>query len=113
MDFGVWEKKRVEELETRKLETNADRNGGLPDPKGLASKETRRKAKAWTKQKDAKSVREERRDKKHVRRENERLAQMSVEERQKERELQDMIGEVRRRGNVLPDMDEEFEGFGD
>jgi len=72
------------------------------------SKEERRKAKAWTRQKEAKQTKEDRREKKGKKREHERVSKLSGEELEKERELQAMIEEVRKRGNQE---EAEWEGF--
>lgn len=70
------------------------------------NKEERKKEKAWTRQKDAKAVKEERREKKLSKREAERIAGLDKEGLEKEMELQRMIAEVKARG-----IEEEFEGF--
>ncbi|GAB7338036.1 hypothetical protein MBLNU457_4405t1 [Dothideomycetes sp. NU457] len=97
---------RKEELKAYKESlANGEMATAVKDGK---SKEERRKAKAWTRQKEAKAMKEERREKKGARREHERIAKMSGEEREKERQLQAMIEEVRKRG---VQEEEEWEGF--
>lgn len=78
------------------------------DAAGRMGKEARRRERAWSAKKDAKSLREERRDKKHDKREKQRIGKMSAEERVEEDKLQAMIAEVREKG-----VEEEFEGFDD
>ncbi len=98
------EKHRKEELEKYKA-------GILSNKKKIGdgkTREERRKDGAWSNKKDAKATREVRRDRKHVRREKERVGKMNEAEREEENELQSMIEEVRRRG-----VEEEFEGFED
>lgn len=64
---------------------------------------------AWSHKHDAHDVKEMRREKKKRKREAERIEKMSEEELAKETELQDMIGEVKRR--KLLEASEEFTGF--
>lgn len=101
------EKHRLEELEKYKASL-AERAGLKKEPRVGKSKEERQKEKAWSAKKDAKALREERREKKHVRREKDRVGKMNETELEKEKELQKMIEEVKRRGN---EEDDEFEGF--
>lgn len=101
------EQHRLEELEQRRegLVDGARRELGA----GKLGKEARRKEKAWSAKKDAKALRETRREKKHVRREKERVGKLSGEEKAKEEELHRMIAQVRERGVE----DEEWQGFDD
>lgn len=97
--------------ETRRLEELATWKAG----RGLVervrdgkTKEERKREKAWSAKKDAKSTREDRRDKKHARREQERVSKLTDTEREKEMELQKMIEQVKEKG-----IEEDFEGFED
>ncbi|KAK4991505.1 ATP-dependent rRNA helicase spb4 [Elasticomyces elasticus] len=101
------EKHRLEEQAARRV-TKLDGNHGSTAPKEADKTKSVRKDKAWTEKKDAKALREVRREKKHLRRENERLQKMTPVEKEKERELQKMIEQVRHNGQ-----EDEFEGFGD
>lgn len=78
---------------------------------GKALEQRRRKENAWSSQKDAKTLREARRDRKEVRRDAEKKEKMNDRERVEAMELDDLIAKVRERGVVGGE--EEFEGFGD
>lgn len=77
---------------------------------GAAAEAKRRKEKAWSSQKDAKAVREGRREKKEVRRKAESKAKMTEADKAKETELNDLIAQVKAKHAADQ---EEFEGFGD
>lgn len=68
-----------------------------------------RKANAWTQKKELKATRGVRRERRKARRENERFQKMTPAEKEKERELQAMIEQVRKKAEE----EVEFEGFGD
>jgi ATP-dependent RNA helicase DDX55/SPB4 len=95
---------RLEELE--KLRASGGRARREGDGK---TKEERRKDRAWTVQKDAKTTKDVRREIKLARREHERKRGLTDEEKAKEAELEAMIAAVRERG----EQDSEFEGFDD
>ncbi|KAK3704891.1 ATP-dependent rRNA helicase spb4 [Vermiconidia calcicola] len=78
---------------------------------GAAAEMRRRKERAWSGQKEAKSLREERRERKEVRRSAEKRKGMSESERKEARELDELVERVREKG----EKEEEgvFEGFGD
>ncbi|KAF2739661.1 ATP-dependent rRNA helicase-like protein spb4 [Polyplosphaeria fusca] len=80
----------------------------VADP-ASAMKRKNNKENAWSQKKEQRTTKETRRDKKKARREHDRLANMTAEEREKEEELQGMIQQVRK--NVVEE--EEFEGFSD
>ncbi|KAF2262745.1 DEAD-domain-containing protein [Lojkania enalia] len=63
---------------------------------------------AWSQKKEQRATKEVRREKKKAKREYDRVARMTEEERRNEEELGSMIAQVRRK--VVDD--EEFEGFG-
>jgi ATP-dependent RNA helicase DDX55/SPB4 len=71
----------------------------------------RRKANAWSSQKDAKALKEARREKKVVRREAEGNAKMSESEKVKAAELKALIEKVRIQTAAAAE--ETFEGFDD
>lgn len=81
---------------------------------GAAQELRRRKESAWSGQKEAKAAREARRDRKEVRRTAEGRAKMNDADREKERELAELIGRVREQNAARADAEgESFEGFGD
>lgn len=99
----------------RQAYISARERGELPElvKKGGAVAElAQRKEKAWSSQKEAKSLRENRRERKEVRRKAERGAKMSDAERVKEMELQQLIAKVREQ-NASKAAAEDFDGFGD
>ncbi|KAK5146281.1 ATP-dependent rRNA helicase spb4 [Oleoguttula sp. CCFEE 6159] len=106
-------KRRVELEQARSSSSGAT---GKPMTLGEAGKgkdghAKQRKQSAWTRQKDAKGLREDRREKKHVRREQERRGKLSPEERKREAELEKMVALVRKR--TLEGEAEAWEGFAD
>ena len=80
-----------------------------PKLEPLASKEKR---KAWSAKLDQHAERERRREKKRTRREKDRWEHMTPAEREKQKELEAMIEQVKRRG-IAEEQFEEFHGFGD
>jgi ATP-dependent RNA helicase DDX55/SPB4 len=70
----------------------------------------RRKANAWSSQKDAKALKEARREKKVVRRQAEGHAKMSESDKLKAAELRALIEKVRLQNATA---EESFEGFDD
>ncbi|PPJ55183.1 hypothetical protein CBER1_05408 [Cercospora berteroae] len=78
--------------------------------RGKLAAAKQRKEKAWTKQKGAKVVREERRERKEVRRKAENHSKMSEADKAKERELEALISKVRAQNAKA---EEDFEGFDD
>lgn len=97
------EEHRLEELEKLKASGGPKKRAG--DGK---TPEERRKDRAWTNQKDAKTTKDTRREIKLARREHERQKGLTPEEKAKEEELKRMIEIVRQKGE-----EEEFEGFED
>ncbi|KAL1306056.1 hypothetical protein AAFC00_004182 [Neodothiora populina] len=96
------EKHRLEEMAKYKAEKEKN-----PRPtRESKTKEERQKEKAWSVKKDIKATRDMRREKKHSKREAERIAAMNPAELEKEMELQRMIAAVKEKG-----IEEEFEGF--
>lgn len=82
---------------------------------GAAADLRRRHERAWSAKKDAKALREGRREKKEVKRSAERTGKMTDKERTEEMELQEMIRLVRERTQRAEqeDGDGEWAGFGD
>jgi ATP-dependent RNA helicase DDX55/SPB4 len=82
---------------------------------GKLMEQKRRLENAWSGQKAAKVLREDRREHKEVRRTAEKRSKMSEEELAKEMELQAMIAQVRERNRLKEEAGEEaeFEGFDD
>ena len=72
----------------------------------------RRKDRAWSSQKEAKSLRDTRRERKHVRRRAERIEKMDDAEKKKDAELNELIARVRQQNEASVD-DDSFQGFGD
>lgn len=99
------EKLRLEELEKEKEE-------GVK--KKQHKKEDREKS-AWTEQKQIQETKEVRRAKKKAKREHERVAKLTDEERKEEDRLQGMIEQMRNKvaKQEKEDKDAEFEGFSD
>lgn len=82
----------------------------LPTNKGGAGADAkRRKESAWSSQKEAKAVKEARREKKDVRRKADMKAHMSEADKARERELEELIAKVRAK-NEAEEADS-FEGF--
>jgi ATP-dependent RNA helicase DDX55/SPB4 len=83
----------------------------LPTNKGGAGADAkRRKENAWSSQKEAKAVKEARREKTEVKRKAEGNAKMSEADKARQRELDDLIAKVKAK-NAANDGDDEFEGF--
>lgn len=92
----------------------------LAELRGEKSGEEKKKkenprSEAWTVKKEGKAVREERRDRKNKKREAERWAKLSEEEKVKERELQKMIEQTSKemKAKEEAEAEAEFEGFSD
>lgn len=81
---------------------------------GAPAELRRRKERAWSSQKDAKAVRETRRERKEVRRTAERFGQMDEVQKADQLRLDDMIAQVREQNAASAAADDaSFEGFGD
>lgn len=92
-------RQRIQERKADKLPNNPP--SSKPKPK-----------RAWSDKLNLRDERERRRDKKKTKRAHQKWEQMTPAERQKQRELEQMVEEVRRR-NREESKYEEFEGFGD
>ena len=79
---------------------------------GAAADLRRRREKAWSSQKEAKALRETRRERKEVRRKAERAGKMSEKERVEAMELDELIARVREGNAGAAEDDGAFEGFG-
>lgn len=77
---------------------------------GAAAELRRKKDRAWSVQKDAKSLRESRRDRKEVRRKAEKAGKMNEAERLEAMKLEELVAKVREQ---TAREEETFEGFGD
>ncbi|KAF2036771.1 ATP-dependent rRNA helicase SPB4 [Setomelanomma holmii] len=99
------EKQRLEEL-------SKEQEAG--EEKKRHKKEDREKS-AWTEQKESKVTKEARRGKKAKKREHDRIAKMTDEERKEEERLQGMIEQMRKKvkKQEAEDKEGEFEGFSD
>ena len=82
----------------------------LPKQGGTAAELRRRKDKAWSSQKEAKALREVRRERKEAKRKVDRAGKMTEVEKLEAMELDDLVLRVRQQNAVE---DESFEGFGD
>lgn len=109
VDWGEYAyKDRVREKHRR--EAMASRKEGKGDNTRNGEKGRKVEAEAWSQKKEAKAIREQRREKRKAKRELERGKKMTPKEMEERRELHKMIEEVRRQTAVE---DEEFEGFDD
>ena len=79
---------------------------------GRAADLKRRTEKAWSSQKEAKALKEARREKKDVRRKADRVGKMSDAEKVEEMKLEDLVAKVREQ-NAGGEDEGDFEGFGD
>lgn len=77
---------------------------------GAAAELRRKKDKAWSVQKDAKALRESRRERKEVRRKAEKVGKMSEAEKLEAKKLEELVAKVREQ-NAREE--EAFEGFAD
>ncbi|KAF2130234.1 ATP-dependent rRNA helicase-like protein spb4 [Dothidotthia symphoricarpi CBS 119687] len=109
MDFDTFaykdkvrEKQRLAELET-------------PEARKKHVKEKPREESAWTEKKGLKAYKDVRREKKVAKREHDRVAKLTDEERREEEKLQGMIEQMRKSvaAKEKQDMEDEFEGFSD
>ena len=106
----VREDKRQEMLQAR---ARGERPN-LPLKGGALADLKRRKEKAWSSQKEAKAVRDVRRERKEVRRKAERTGKMNEEELAEAKALEQLIAKVREKNANQEEVDDgEFEGFDD
>lgn len=94
----------------REKQRQAELNGENEVEAGTEKRRDGRKGElAWSQKKEQRATKDLRREKKQAKREHERLAKLTHEERKKEDELQQMIKQVRQ----TITKEEEFEGFSD
>lgn len=106
----VREGKRLADMEAR---ARGHRPALLGKGGGAAADARRRTEKAWSSQKDAKALRESRRERKEVRRKADRVGKMDAAGKAEEMELESLIARVREQNAAAGGGEEEFEGFGD
>ena len=111
MDFDgyAYKNKQREKFRKRALETRESDPPLHMQEQPNQMKVVRR---AWSQKLGQRDEREKRRDKKRARREKEKWEKMTPEEREKQRELDGMIEDVKRR-KLEDDKEEVFEGFDD
>lgn len=101
------EQKRQTEIVTRANGEHVSRVGKVGQRADLA----RKKERAWSSQKDAKAVRDSRRERKEVKRKAEKGAKMNDSEKVQEAELQQLLAQVRAQNAQISQDD--FGGFGE
>lgn len=110
LDAYAYKDKQRETLRKQALEARHNESSEAKDEQ--QQRDPKPVKRAWSQKLDQRDERERRRDKKRTRREREKWEQMTVEEREKQRELERMIEDVRRR-TVEEEGQEVFEGFDD
>jgi ATP-dependent RNA helicase DDX55/SPB4 len=113
MDFATYaykDKAREQQRQTEQSEYEANKAEGK---KRYVTED--KKASAWTQQKDAKSTKEQRREKKAAKREHDRVAALTGDERKEEERLKGMIEQMRKQvaEKEAQDAADEFQGFSD
>ncbi|AEO71158.1 uncharacterized protein THITE_2123266 [Thermothielavioides terrestris NRRL 8126] len=111
------ERKRLEELARWKAE-RAERQAAAADGGASAPSLKRKKNEAWSGKHEQEDLRAARREKRRKKREAQRLGRMTEKEREEQRKLEELIGEVRRRNELGASekgggAGDEFEGFDD
>jgi ATP-dependent RNA helicase DDX55/SPB4 len=110
------EKKRLEELARWKAE-KAERQAAAAEANGQAEGSLKRKKnEAWSGKHEQEDLKVARREKKRRKREAQRLSRMTEKEREEQKQLEALIGEVRRRNEEQVGKggdDDEFDGFDD
>ena len=111
-DAYAYKDKQREALRKQAVEARHNESSEAKDQQQRGPKPVKR---AWSQKLDQRDERERRRDKKRTRREREKWEQMTPAEREKQRELERMIEDVKRRR--IEEEEEEgedvFEGFDD
>lgn len=108
-DAYTYKDKQREKLRKQALEA---RESGIPDAMHEPASRKKAVSRAWSQKLDQRDEKERRRDKKRTRREREQWEKMTPEEQAKQRELERMIEDVKRR-KLEEDVNEAFEGFDD
>ena len=111
MDFNAYEYRNKQREQLRKQAVEA-RESDLSNALLEQPKRGKAVSRAWSQKLDQRDERERRRDKKRTRREREKWEKMTPEEQGKQRDLERMIEDVKRR-KLEDDANEVFEGFDD
>lgn len=109
MDEYAYQDKAREKARRVAMEEAKNAGPYVPSEEALKKRKARE---AWSRKHEEHEIKDERREKKKRRREAERLAKMTPEELEKEKEVQRLIEEVKRK-KIEEDAEEEFEGFDD
>lgn len=107
MSEYAYKDKVREKARRQAMEEEKNRAPHVPSEEQIKKRKERE---AWSQKQEQQDEKEARKEKKRRKREVERLAVMTEEEKVKERELQELIEEVKRK-NL--EQEEEFEGFDD
>ncbi|KAA6414541.1 MAG: ATP-dependent rRNA helicase spb4 [Lasallia pustulata] len=108
-DAYAYKDKQRETLRKQAVEARHNKSSETKDEQQRGPKPVKR---AWSQKLDQRDERERRRDKKRTRREREKWEQMTPAEREKQRELERMIEDVKRR-RMEEEGQDVFEGFDD
>jgi ATP-dependent RNA helicase DDX55/SPB4 len=113
MDFSTYaykDKVREQQRQTEQSEYEANKAEGK---KRYVTED--KKASAWTQQKDQKALKELRREKKAAKREHDRVAALTEDERKEEQRVKGMIEQVRKKvaAKEAQEAEDVFEGFSD
>ncbi|RFU30610.1 hypothetical protein B7463_g5741, partial [Scytalidium lignicola] len=111
VDMSEYAYKDKTREKARRIAMEEAKNAGpyVPSEEALKKRKVRE---AWSHKHEQHDLKEERREKKKRKREAERLAKMTPEELEKEKEVQRLIAEVKRK-KLEADGEEEFQGFDD
>lgn len=108
-DAYAYKDKQREALRKQAVEARHNKSSEAKDEQQRGPKPVKR---AWSQKLDQRDERERRRDKKRTRREREKWEQMTPAEREKQRELERMIEDVKRK-RMEEEGQDVFEGFDD
>ncbi|KAG9189017.1 ATP-dependent rRNA helicase [Alternaria panax] len=113
MDFSTYAYKDKAREQQRQVEQSEYEANKVEGKKRHVTED--KKASAWTQQKDAKALKELRREKKAAKREHDRVAALTEDERKEEARVKGMIEEVRKKvaATEAQEAADEFEGFSD
>ncbi|KAM4059175.1 DEAD/DEAH box helicase [Hirsutella rhossiliensis] len=113
MDWDAFEYKDKAREIARKEALEAEKSGETRD-KVADLKRKRKNNEAWSGKHEMEGLRVERREKRHKKREAEKWANMTTEDRAKQVELKELIQQVRKQNEARAESkDDEFEGFDD
>ena len=110
VDFSTYAYKDKQREQARKQALEERMQSSLMPMESQQKVEPKVKKRAWSQKLDQHDEREKRRDKKRTRRERQKWEQMGPAEREKQRKLERLIEDVRKR-KAEEDRAEEFEGF--